>query len=432
MKVQGVLLIFNHPLVKNAPTIMEHVDAFCRHSRFKVWKVNSELGFPKRLDDLEFQAIVLHYSLFGYKPLLSNEFLRYLGRAKNTYKMAFFQDEHRFCKTRFNFINHYELDCVFTLVEPAFFCETYKKYTEVVKLIYCLPGYVSDTLIATAQRVFLPDEKRGIDVGYRGRNLEYYMGREAREKVEIGIKFRERAEGLGLKLDIETEESERIYGEDWYRFIANCRSILGVEAGVSIFDLEDVIYERYKRVMAEEPKISFEKVSEVLNFRDWEGRIYYRTISPRHFEAAAFKVCQILYEGKYSGVMKPMVHYIPLKKDFSNFGEVIEAYANPEVRRQLADRAYHDMIESGKYTYERFVRDSFDPVIEEAGLEPERDFIEPERVTELLSEDSLQRFLYGYIKSLRHRRFPGRSVLIQVVRVLKNRYSRWKGKASQP
>ena len=64
-----------------------------------------------------------------------------------------------------------------------------------------------------------------------------------------------------------------------------------------------------------------EEAYELLLYQ-YEDNIPYRTISPRHFEASALRLCQILLEGKYSGVMRPMVHYIPLKKDFSNFDEV--------------------------------------------------------------------------------------------------------------
>ena len=74
----------------------------------------------------------------------------------------------------------------------------------------------------------------------------------------------------------------------------------------------------------------------------WDWKIPYRTISPRNFEAAAFRVCQILYEGHYSGVMEPMRHYIPLRKDFSNFDEVVErfrdAVAAPRERRERLQR----------------------------------------------------------------------------------------------
>ena len=61
----------------------------------------------------------------------------------------------------------------------------------------------------------------------------------------------------------------------------------------------------------------------------WDHNFSYRTISPRHFEAAAFRICQVLFEGEYSGVLRPMVHYIPLKKDFSNFDQVVGLIGDP-------------------------------------------------------------------------------------------------------
>jgi hypothetical protein len=416
--VNGILLLYHHPLVRNAPTILEHIDFLCQHSRFDFWKINTELGFPKRLNEVRFQAIVLHYSLFGLKPNLNRQFLEYLEKSQDTYKVAFFQDEHRFCKIRFDFINHYKLDCVFTLIEPAFFKETYGKYTNVPKLVYCLPGYVTDPMMVASQKYYLADEKRTVDIGYRGRRLEYYMGKGAQEKYEIAIKFNEKANGLGLKLDIEADESRRIYGENWYRFIANCRGVLGVEAGVSIFDVEDVVYERYQRLIASNPRISFEQMSELLGFKEWEDRIYYRTISPRHFEAAAFRVCQILFEGEYSGIMKPMVHYIPLKKDFSNFDEVIRMFKDVTLRKEVIDNAYNDLIASELHTYKRFVQESFDKVLLEAGLRFEMDIKDAQRVTEILNKDVRYRQFRGAIKSPRHFQFPGRSLLIPLVKPL--------------
>jgi hypothetical protein len=424
--IDGILLIYNHPLVKSAPTIMEHVDAFEKYSSFKVWKVNTECGFPKRLGEIRFKAIILHYSLFGYKPFMTKGFLDYLEASRNSYKIAFFQDEHRFCKMRFGFINHYKIDCVFTLVEPDFFKETYQKYTDVPRLVYCIPGYVSDGMLEAGQRYFVSDENRGIDIGYRGRNLEYYMGKGALEKYEIGVEFKEKASGLGLKLDIEVEESKRIYGKNWYRFVANSRGVLGVEAGVSIFDVEDVVYEAYQRLMADSPKMSYEEMSERLNFRDWEDRIYYRTISPRHFEAAAFRVCQILFEGKYSGLMKPMVHYIPLKKDFSNFDEVIQLFRDPGLRKELTENAYNDLVANGDYTYKRFIESSFDPVLLEAGLEPDISPTEFEEVTGLLDEDYWPRQVYGKVMSLRRLQFPGRSLLVPFVKPMLQKYEEWR------
>ena len=424
--IDGILLIYNHPLVKSAPTIMEHVDAFERYSSFKVWKVNTECGFPKRLGEIRFKAVVLHYSLFGYKPFMTKGFLDYLEASRDSYKIAFFQDEHRFCKMRFGFINYYKIDCVFTLVEPDFFKETSLKYTDVPRLVYCLPGYVSDNMLEAGQRYFVPDEKRGIDIGYRGRNLEYYMGKGALEKYEIGVTFKEKASGLGLKLDIEVEESKRIYGKNWYRFVANCRGVLGVEAGVSIFDVEDVVYEAYQRLKEDSLKMSYEDMSQRLNFCDWEDKIYYRTISPRHFEAAVFRVCQILFEGKYSGLMKPMVHYIPLKKDFSNFDEVIRLFKNPSLRKRLTENAHNDLVAQSDHTYRKFVESRFDPVLLEAGLEPDISPAQSEEITGLLNEDYWSRQVFGKVMSLRRLQFPGRSMLVPVVKPILEKYEQWR------
>jgi len=38
--------------------------------------------------------------------------------------------------------------------------------------------------------------------------------------------------------------------------------------------------------------------------------------------------------GDWRGIVQPMVHYIPLKKDFSNFNEVIALFRNPETNNR--------------------------------------------------------------------------------------------------
>ena len=102
----------------------------------------------------------------------------------------------------------------------------------------------------------------------------------------------------------------------------------------------------------------------------WDGNIPYRTLGPRHFEAAAFRVCQVLFEGDYSGALEPGVHYVPLAKDFSNVDEVIAAIRDPVRRRAITERAYDDLVASGRYSYERFIAE-VDEVLLEAGLRPD-------------------------------------------------------------
>ena len=366
-----ILLLYHHALRFDAPTIMEHVSSFGSHSKFKVHKVNTELGFLECLRTMKFQIIVLHYSLFGMWPcMLNEEFLIYLDTCESSYKVAFFQDEYHFCRERFSFINRYKIDCIYTLLEPIYFKDVYQKWTSAKKLIHVpITGYVSKKMISLAERITKPYGKRKNDIGYRARKLPYYMGKGAQEKSQIALGFQEHANKAGLKLDIETDESKRIYGKKWYKFIANCRAVLGAESGVTIFDIDGTVYSGCKRMIELKPNISFDEVWKEFLYK-WEGNIPNRVFSPRHFEAAAFRTCQILFEGRYAGLMEPMIHYFPLKKDFSNFDEIIRLFRDKKRCKEITDNAYMDLIASGRYSYKRFIKD-FDEELFREGIKPE-------------------------------------------------------------
>jgi|GEM_PF-357645 len=367
-----VLLIYHHPLHKSAPTVMEHVSAFA-HSQFKTWWVNTEVGFPPDLHDMQFDIIVLHYSLFGIWPYkLDERFTRYLENNKTSFKIAFFQDEHHYCQHRFDFLNRFHIDCVYTCLELPEVEKVYKLYTKVPLFYHTIPGYVSNALVKLGIERTKPDHLRQVDIGYRGRRLLYYMGKASQEKHEIGIKFREHVAGsssINMVLDIETNESKRIYGDNWFDFLTGCRGTLGVETGVSIFDLHDEVRLKYEELKADHPDMTFrdfERLAADL-LAKYEGNVYYRTVGPRHFEAAAFKICQVNYEGIYSGILEPMVHYIPLKKDFSNFNEAVDMFKDKELRRQICENAWQDLIASGLYSYETFI-DEFDRDLVQSGF----------------------------------------------------------------
>jgi hypothetical protein len=215
-----------------------------------------------------------------------------------------------------------------------------------------IPGYVSDKLVDAGRRFALPRDRRAVDVGYRGRPLLAYLGHGAMEKHEIGVRFGELATGSGLRSDLAAGEGDRLYGDDWYRFMADCRCMLGVESGASCFDLEDEVLEEFDARVRDGLPVG---IADLTTLPRWEDRVYYRTVSPRHFEAAALRVTQVLFEGRYSGVLEPMVHYIPLRKDFSNFDEVLARIHDDELCAQLAENAYRDLIASGEWSYAKFV-----------------------------------------------------------------------------
>ena len=46
-----------------------------------------------------------------------------------------------------------------------------------------------------------------------------------------------------------------------------------------------------------------------------------------------------------------MVHYIPLRKDFSNLDEVLDRLSDVDVRDELTENAHRDLIASGEWSY---------------------------------------------------------------------------------
>ena len=369
-RVPGAVLLYHYPTAfwfRSAATIMDHVGAFERYSRFGIRTLNTDWPLPKRIAEIDFELVIVHYSCVGagFYPL-TEDYLRWL-KTSRAHKVLFMQDENRYCGHRFWFCDEIGVDTLYTCLEPSEFDKVYGSRTRVPRIRTNVPGYVSEKMVAEGNRLGRPDHERAVDVGYRGRPLPPYSGRGGLEKYEIGRRFAELAAGSGLALDIGLEEKDRLYGKQWPRFLARCKAVLGVESGVTVYDLDDRVADQYERLTEQGVAVGVDELTEAVELED---RVYYRTISPRHFEAAAMRTCQILFEGRYSGAMEPMVHYIPLRKDFSNFDEVLERFRDPDLRHELTQNAYRDLIASGDYSYRRFI-EGFDEDLIDAGLVPE-------------------------------------------------------------
>ena len=73
----------------------------------------------------------------------------------------------------------------------------------------------------------------------------------------------------------------------------------------------------------------------------------------------------VLYEGDYSGRLQPWRHYVPLRKDHSNFEEVVSVLRNPERIIEITKNAYEEVACAEHNSFRAMVRE-FDQVI----LEP--------------------------------------------------------------
>lgn len=339
-----------------AATVGEHVRSLARLSRFPVTCVNTTYGFPAALRGLRFEGVVLHYSLFGIHPYAFDaSFEEYVGQT-DAFKLAFFQDEYRFHPQRLRFLDSAGVDFVYSLVQPEGLATVYPTHARRQTVAHTLPGYVGRELLRGSRRYARADADRRYDIAYRGRPVPYYLGWAGNDKTRLAAEMQRRLKSTGLAIDVSGRQHDRIYGRAWHRFLGNARGTLGLEGGASAFDLDGSLMEEHDRLLSEDPSMSYEEYSrraEVLHER--EDAVPGLTITPRHLEAAAFRCCQILLEGRYCGLLRPDEHYLELRRDFSNLDAVIERFRDPEVRRAIAEKAHADLIESGELLYERFV-----------------------------------------------------------------------------
>jgi hypothetical protein len=128
--------------------------------------------------------------------------------------------------------------------------------------------------------------------------------------------------------------------------------VIGTESGSSAIDPVGAIRAFEAGWRAEHPEATFEEFS-ALQEPGWDDYDF-TAISPRLFEAAQTKTCQLLVEGAYDGILEPETHYIPLRRDFSNLGEALARIRDPAETEAMAERAWEDLIVSGSYSYGAF------------------------------------------------------------------------------
>ena len=79
-------------------------------------------------------------------------------------------------------------------------------------------------------------------------------------------------------------------------------------------------------------------------------------ISPRIFDAAITKTCQVLVGEDYQGILMPNIDYIVLDTDFSNIDEVVMKMKDIDYCEEIANNCYEHVVKSQKYTYAKFAQ----------------------------------------------------------------------------
>lgn len=361
-----VLLLYALSEYPTRNTIEDLLESFKKYSSHTVFYYNLlARSLPAYLKTISFDLILFHQTvtLCGdknrYMEMVS-ELEKFLEE-QNGVRAALFQDEYFYTDQSVRFINHLKIDYVFSVAPKKEWSRIYEGIHEKCKICSMLTGYIDQKAKGYYKKAL--KKKRSIDVGYRvvwSKNL-VVLGKFGYDKVRISRLFIEGLNPKQFRINIKVGIQHILKGSKWNRFLRSCRYILGVESGSGVLDRDGRIREQIFQEMERNPQIT---TKELYNkyIREVDGEFQLQAISPRHFEAIEEGACQILYEGEYSGILKPDIHYIALKKDHSNFYDIVKQLNDEEKRQKIVKRAFDDIVGSGKYSYQVFVQYFFDTV----------------------------------------------------------------------
>jgi len=341
--------------------VLDHIDAFGRFSRHQVRLFNPKsVRHSMALDFGEFDVVVVHYSVVlsaeqFISPALRDKLSRFHGL-----KIQFIQDDYRWVDRATAAARDVGIDVLFTVAPEPAAGQLYDKSLPGVRRVHTLTGYVPDNLVGRPLR---PLGERPLDVGYRARDLPFWLGNLSREKAWIGQRFLELAPAYGLRCDISWHEQDRVYGSRWIDFVSSCRATLCSESGASIADFDGSVEQAVRSYLRGHPGAPFDQVRDAV-LGPYEGNVVVKVISPRVFEATALGTALVMFPGEYSGVVSPGDHYIPLQKDFSNMDEVVSSLKDEALVKAMTARTHDDLIRSGRWSYAAFIKE-FDDVIDE-------------------------------------------------------------------
>lgn len=344
----------------DANAVRDYLLSFRLHSRHDYYYVLDCRRLDGRIDLRPFDVILIFWDVYLLGPELSDAAREQIARAAAV-KVAFLQDEYRDVRGVNQVMADLGIKLAFTCVAPADHRIFYPSdaIPSLEGLYTVLPGYVPAYLEGTPLD---GDTPRAVDVGYRSRAMPFYLGDLGQDKTVIADRFLALARSEGFGSDISVLERDRLYGRRWLKFLRDCRCVLGTSSGASVVDFTGEIRRACERHLALNPDASYREIKARF-FADADWKVVIDTVSPRVFEAAALGCTLVQHEGLYGGILRPDEHYIGVRRDYSNMGDVVDKMRDPGFCREMAERAHRDLIASGQYGFGAFAR-WFDSVLD--------------------------------------------------------------------
>lgn len=264
----------------------------------------------------------------------------------------------------------------------------------------CLTGYFDEEDKSLMAKWARPFHERPVDVGFRSTALPPQFGMLGHLKSTIGERFKRKAKNYDLTLDISNKPEDTFFGEDWLKFLGNCKFIIGTASGSSLWDPKGLVMDKVTYYLQTNPDANFYQVRDAC-FKELDSIYWMSALGPRHVEAAAAGVTQILLPDKGLFPLVENVHYIPTDQEIDNIDEIIFSMNLEKKSRMFGSAArtvllgqsftYADLAKRVLKTVEEISEKSFDGGVEERGPSTYEDI-----VLEFRSSITGKEYIYKY------------------------------------
>lgn len=291
-----------------------------------------------------YDAVVLLHSVFSNAQRLDGRLLE-LVRGLPHPKVYFIGNEYKLMPEKMAFAESLPVALLISQSSAPAVHQLYRQ-----RLGCTVAGIPNTGLDPELFRARTPRAERPIDLGYRADDGPSYLGHQ--ERRAIAEYFLGAAARYGLSVDISMRPADRFNEREWAQFLDRCKGQLGAEAGGDYFELDDRTRNAVLAYEAEHPGATFDEIHRRF-FEGYGPSVPIRIISGRQIEAAGTRTVQMLFDGCYDGYFQPDVHYIPLKKDFSDADEAVRKFNDEAWCAELTARAHQVAIE--QLTYEALI-----------------------------------------------------------------------------
>lgn len=338
-------------------TTVDYVSAFLDSAASAQVTVANIFGFmPDWIGEVKFDlAVVTTEALLQRStpvwPVLEKRVLRAMASAKRKVLMP--QDDYTDSAKLDRLAVTAKVDAIYSPLVKGLERIYPKSIQAGIRFEEALTGYFDQTKIGARKKMAKPHAQRSIDIGQRVNRLAPQFGEIGIRKFNIAEVVCSAAKKQGFITDFSADPGDVFLGEQWFQFLGETKFTVSCRGGSSIVDAHGKLAKRldllkkYLPWMTQESAFRIAKIGCVVTGE-------FDAISPRLFDAAMMGVCQILLEDDYVG-MKPWVHYIPLKRDYSNVDEILSAMRDVDRVGTIVKNAYDYLIDPARFSYKSLV-----------------------------------------------------------------------------